>query len=205
MKKRIVAATGALLVAVALYFGIFAVRCGGIRESVVRLHVLANSDTDADQALKLKVRDAVVTEAAGLFDGAADAAEALDRARAALPRLERAATDAVTAAGYDYPVAVELCRAYFDTRTYDDAVTLPAGLYDAVRVRIGEAEGHNWWCVVFPPLCVGAAADVTAMEDVLDKDQLTVVTGGQRYAVRFKAVEWWESLCHTVRGWFGKE
>ena len=205
MKKKWIVCLLTATLAAAMFFGSFSVQCSGIRENVVRLHVLANSDSDADQALKLEVRDAVTKEAAGLFDGVATAADALQTAEAALPRLQSVAETAVRSAGYSYPVEVELCRMYFNTRTYDDAVTLPAGVYDALRVRIGEAAGHNWWCVVFPPLCVGAAADASTLEDVLDGEQLAVVTGGKHYAVRFKVVEWWESLCHTVRGWFGEE
>jgi stage II sporulation protein R len=177
-------------------FGQFAVQCDSIRNSVVRLHIMANSDSPEDQALKLAVRDAVTKEAAGLLDGVTDTADALETARAALPRLVDAAQRTVYACGYDYPVSAELCRMYFETRTYGegDTVTLPAGLYDAVRFTIGEGQGKNWWCVVFPPLCVAAATEVERMDDVLDEQQNDIVTHADRYEVRFKVVEWWESL-----------
>ncbi len=173
-------------------------RCQGVRDSVVRLHILANSDTAADQALKLQVRDAVVDAAAGWLDSAKNAEQALALAQDQLPRLEAVAQDTVAAAGYDYSVKASLCEMYFSTRQYD-TVTLPAGVYEAVRFEIGAGKGQNWWCVVFPPLCAGAAVNPTAMEDVLDADQTDLVAGGNRYEVRFKVVEWWENLVQFFR------
>ena len=194
----------AALCVVLAVFGQFAVQCDTIRNSVVRLHILAHSDAADDQALKLAVRDAVTAASAGLLDGVTDTQAALQTAEAALPRLVDVAQQTVYACGYDYPVSAELCRMYFETRTYGEGetVTLPAGLYDAVRFTIGQGRGKNWWCVVFPPLCVAAATDVDAMDDVLDGQQSDIVTHADRYEVRFKVVEWWESLCESVRGWF---
>ena len=134
----------------------FSAECGEIRERVLRLHILANSDSGEDQQLKLKVRDAVVREAAGLFDGTQDAGEALGRAEDELPRLIAAAQQVVWDEGYDYTVQAKLCHMYFTTRQYE-TVSLPAGMYDAVRFTIGKGEGKNWWCVMFPPMCNGAA------------------------------------------------
>ena len=194
----------AALCVVLAVFGQFAVQCDTIRNSVVRLHILAHSDAADDQALKLAVRDAVTAASAGLLDGVTDTQAALQTAEAALPRLVDVAQQTVYACGYDYPVSAELCRMYFETRTYGEGetVTLPAGLYDAVRFTIGQGRGKNWWCVVFPPLCVAAATDVDAMDDVLDGQQSDIVTHADRYEVRFKVVEWWESLCESVRSWF---
>ena len=197
-KKRWVRAmAGGLLLCAALSL------CGaysslqGIRQSVVRLHILANSDSEEDQQLKLRVRDAVVTAAAGWLDGAADADEALRMAEERLPQLEAVAQQTVQEAGYAYPVQATLCRMYFTTRKYD-TVTLPAGMYDAVRFTIGAGQGRNWWCVVFPPMCVGAATEEKTLTDVLDSRQEELVTGGERYVVRFKLVEWVESLLHAL-------
>ena len=163
-------------------FGQFAVQCAGIRSSVVRLHIMAHSDAADDQALKLAVRDAVTAASAGLLDGVTDTAAALDTVQAALPHLQAVAQRTVDAYGYDYPVKAELCRMYFETRTYGETqtATLPAGLYDAVRFTIGEGAGKNWWCVVFPPLCGAAATDVQTLDDVLDDRQSDIVTNGQR-------------------------
>lgn len=115
-------------------------------------------------------------------------------------------------AGYDYDVEISLCNMYFTTRFYDgvnggESVTLPAGMYDAVRIVIGEGAGRNWWCVVFPPLCVSAAqesGDSATLDDVLDPEQEEIVTEPGKYEVRFKIVEIFEDLCHRISGWFGQ-
>ena len=179
--------------AVLLSFCRFNALCGEIRSSVVRLHVLANSDSEEDQALKLKVRDAVLQAAEGLLTGVARREEALAAVERRLPLLRQAAADCIAREGYAYPVTVSLEKSYFTTRTYD-AGTLPAGWYDALRVTVGEGAGRNWWCVVFPPLCLGAAADTADLEDVLDKEACRVVEQAPRYRIRFKLVEWLEQL-----------
>lgn len=167
----------------------------GVREGVVRLHVLANSDSTADQTVKLQVRDAVTAAAAGWLDGAADAEDALAMAEEQLPRIREAAQETVAAAGADYPVKVETVRMYFTTRQYD-TYTLPAGMYDAVRVTLGEGKGQNWWCVVYPPLCTGAATDLS---QTLAPEGQELVENGGRYEVRFKLVEWLESFFQLFR------
>ena len=173
-------------------------RCEGVRSSVVRLHILANSDSEADQTLKLQVRDAVVEAAAGWLDGATTTEEALAAAAARLPALQQVAQQTVRQAGYTYPVQATLCRMYFTTRRYD-TVTLPAGMYDAVRLTIGEGEGQNWWCVVYPPLCAGAATNQMDLSQVLDPSQEELVTGGEQYVIKFWIVEWLEQLLHIFR------
>lgn len=180
---------------VLLSVGRFTAVCGEIRSEVVRLHVLANSDSDADQALKLNVRDAVLAAADGLLDGVTDRAVAVELVSAALPRLQEAAAVCIKEHGYTYPVKVELTEMYFTTRTYDSG-TLPAGRYRALRVTIGEGAGRNWWCVVYPPLCLSAAAEPARLDDVLGEQACEVVEQPQRYEVRFKVVEWLEE-------WFG--
>ena len=190
------AVTAALVVCLACSaFGLYGT-CEEVRHSVLRLHILANSDSDADQALKLRVRDAVTAAAAGWLDGAADLDEAKTVAAEKLAALEAVALETVADAGADYPVRAELCRMYFPTRQYDD-VTLPAGEYDAVRFTIGAGAGHNWWCVVFPPLCVGAAADRKTLAQVLSPAGQSLVGG--RYVVKFKIVEWAEALLRKLK------
>lgn len=180
-----------LVAAVLLSVGRFHAVCGEIRSEVVRLHVLANSDSDADQALKLRVRDAVLSAADGLLDGVEDTDEALKAVTAQLPRLQQAAQACVLSNGYDYPVTVGVQEMYFTTRTYD-AGTLPAGNYHALRVTIGEGAGRNWWCVVYPPLCLSAASEPAQLSDVLDEQACDVVEHAAQYEVRFKVVEWLE-------------
>ncbi len=192
-KRFLRAGVGGLVLCLLISLCGFYGRCTGVRESVVRLHILANSDSEEDQVLKLKVRDAVVEAAAGWLDGAADADEALALAEQRLPQLKAVAQQTVADAGYDYPVDATLCTMYFTTRQYD-TVTLPAGVYEAVRFTIGRGEGKNWWCVVYPPLCAGAAMQRKTLDDVLDSEQVAMVTDFERFEVRFKVVEWWENL-----------
>ena len=176
----------------------FTAVCESIPDEVLRLHILANSDSEADQALKLRVRDRLLEESASLMDGASTREEALAAVETILPALREAAQDEVYRAGYSYPVTAELTEMYFPTREYED-VTLPAGRYEALRVAIGEGEGHNGWCVLFPALCLPAAQDSAALGDVLSAEQLGVVEGG--YEVRFKAVELYEQLRSWMENW----
>lgn len=170
----------------------FSDECGSIRGSVLRLHVLANSDSEADQALKLAVRDRILAEAGALFADSGSLAEAEEIARAHLDEIKDAAEDELHLRGSDYSVTIELEDACFETRSYG-AVTLPAGKYRALRVLIGEGKGHNWWCVLFPPMCISPAsgAENIRLDDVLTGPQLDIVEG-DRYEISFKVVEWYE-------------
>lgn len=169
----------------------FTAQCESIPDKVFRLHVLANSDSAEDQALKLRVRDRILEESAGLMDGVSTREEAEVAAAQSLPKLQAAAEDEIRQAGYEYPVQAKITRMYFPTRQYE-SVTLPAGEYDALRITIGEAKGKNWWCVLFPALCLPVAEDSAQLSDVLSSGQLDVVQGN--YEIRFKAVEWYEQL-----------
>ena len=166
-----------------------------LADRVVRLHVLANSDSEEDQALKLLVRDRVLEEATELLEASADRAEAEERLKEALPALKAAAQEALRAGGSADAVSVELEETSFPTKAYD-GFSLPAGRYLALRVVIGAGEGRNWWCVVFPPLCTAAAADVpeTALAAGLTEDQVSLMAEEDGYELKFKVVEWWEEL-----------
>lgn len=167
-----------------------------LADRVVRLHVLANSDSEEDQALKLLVRDAVLERATALLEQTESRAEAEALLRESLPELETIAEETVRANGYSYAVTAELEDTSFPTKEYD-GFSLPAGEYLALRILIGEGAGQNWWCVVFPPLCTAASADVpeTALAAGLTEDQVGLMTEEDSgYVLKFKAVEWWEQL-----------
>jgi stage II sporulation protein R len=183
----------ALILTVLLSFTGLAAGCEDIPNRVLRLHVLANSDSAADQALKLKVRDRILEESAAALGSASSRAEAEEAAARELPRLREAAEDEVRKQGYDYPVGVELTNMYFTTRQYDE-VTLPAGCYDALRVTIGSGKGHNWWCVIFPPMCLPAAEAPEELRDVLNRNELGIVEGKSGYVLKFKTVELYEQF-----------
>ena len=180
--KWIKALSCALVLTLVLSICGFAGECGEIRDRVLRLHVLANSNTEEDQALKLKVRDAVIEAAAGMFDEVSDKGEALTQAQSKLSDLEGVAQQKVYDEGYAYVVHAKLVEMYFTTRQYDTG-TLPAGIYDALRITIGTGEGKNWWCVVFPPMCVSTATEHKELSDVLDPEQEDIVSQPQKYEV----------------------
>lgn len=175
----------------------FSAQCGQIENKVFRLHVLANSDSEEDQALKLKVRDRVLEESKGLFENTSNREDAERIAAENLDALQQAAQQEIYAQGYFYPVTVKVENCYFNTRYYEE-VTLPAGYYDALRVEIGAAEGKNWWCVMFPLMCLPAAEESKELSDVLDPGEMEIVEGGQKFEAKFKIVEWVEGL----KAWF---
>lgn len=160
---------------------------------VLRLHVLANSDTEEDQTLKLAVRDRVLAEAAGYLAGASDRAQAEAILGVCLEPLAQAGSAAVAEAGYDYPVTVSLERTWFPTKEYD-GFALPAGEYQALRVVIGAGEGRNWWCVVFPPLCLSAVSEpAEAALSALPEEEQALITGeSEGYVLKFKLMELWD-------------
>ena len=196
--RWIKAVSGALVICLMLSVCQLHGTCESVRENVVRLHILANSDSTEDQALKLKVRDAILEASADWQEVASTPEEALALAESRLPQLQAVAEQTVAAEGYDYPVKAEVCRMYFTTRQYD-TLTLPAGMYDAVRLSIGEAEGQNWWCVMYPPLCVGAATDRRQATALWNDKQKDLVQGGDRYVVKFKVVEWAQKTISLFR------
>ena len=177
---------------------------GALADKVLRLHVLANSDSQADQALKLQVRDAVLEQAEDLLAGAESRAEAEALLAAHLPSLAAAGAEAVGAAGYSYPVTVSLeDNCWFPTRVYED-FALPAGLYTALRIEIGSGAGQNWWCVVFPPLCLGSVTETaaeTAAQAGLTEREVALLSGSEgEYQIKFRAVELVEELRHWLEG-----
>ena len=191
MKKKteIILAAG-LLLAILMTNSITFIRDGRrleqLRGSVLRLHILAESDSERDQQLKLKVRDALLTS--GVLDGADDLKSAENIASAKLPEIERIAEDTLRENGCSLPVSAELADVEFDERTYGD-ITMPAGEYRALRVKIGSAQGHNWWCVMYPPLCLPAACEVTDDKEkeceLFDDDELDIMYHPEKYEVRF--------------------
>ena len=183
----------ALILTVLFSFTGFAAGCEDIPNHVLRLHILANSDSAEDQALKLKVRDRILTESAGLLDNIKNKTDAQSAIKAAIPRLKTAAEDEIKKQGYHYPVNVEMTHMYFTTREYT-TVTLPAGDYDSLRVTIGSAAGHNWWCVIFPPMCLPAAEEPKELSDVLNAKQLQIVEGTGGFEYKFKTLEWYEQI-----------
>ncbi len=172
-----------------------------ISDKLLRLHVVANSDSDTDQALKLKVRDAVLKEADALLrdtDSREQAKQVLGRN---LSQLESAAEAVLTMEGSTQSVEVTLDRELFGTRYYD-TFALPGGYYDALRVTLGSGNGHNWWCVVYPQICSAAVTDqrTVAVMGGLTEDQALLMEGdAPEYEFRFRVLELFENMMGWLR------
>ena len=166
-------------------FTAFAAQCEQIPNEVFRLHVLANSDSEEDQALKLKVRDRLLDETGELFSECTTKEEAMSTAKANLAYLEQVAQDEIYKQGYTYGVTVEVENIFFNNRQYDD-ITMPAGNYDALRVLIGEGAGQNWWCVLFPPLCL---IDMEAQQEGLSASEAAIAATHSKDAIDLAGFE----------------
>ena len=175
----------------------------GITEDVFRLHVIANSDSDEDQALKLRVRNAVLEASADIFGGADSAADAKRLSEENIRLFEAAAAAEIAASGYDYPVHCEVGTVHFDRRVYGSA-ELPEGDYSALRVIIGEGKGKNWWCVMFPALCLPAVTNtdevlsLAAENGVISTEELELMQDPENYEVKFYFAEVIKKLCEKL-------
>lgn len=171
--------------------------CKDVRNNVVRLHILADSDCDADQRVKLLVRDALLESGAEIFSGTASADNASKSLEKEKAKLIEVAETVLRENGFDYGVTINLEREYYATRTYEN-YTLPAGEYLSLKVVLGKGEGHNWWCVMFPPLCLPAASASADIDAILGADGAKLIQSNPKYEMRFKIVEVFEN----VKSWF---
>lgn len=153
-----------------------------IAEKVIRFHVLANSDSEEDQALKLKVKDAVVDYLRPYMTDAKNLEESINIINEKQNDILKIASSTIASEGYNYHVNAYICQDYFPTKSYGD-VTFPAGEYTAYRIEIGAHEGKNWWCILYPPLCFvdasyGVLPDESKqmLKNVLDEDEFSVIT-----------------------------
>ena len=159
-----------------------------LHDQLLRLHVVGASDSKADQDVKLLVRDAILQSLEEGLQDLTDPAAAYDYVARMLPKVEAAANRCLEAAGFSDTVAVSLTEEAFPTREYD-TFSLPAGVYKALRVVIGEGEGQNWWCVVFPRLCMGTEAEFVETASVAGLDPTLTGTLEGEYELRFWVLE----------------
>lgn len=178
-----------------------------IADSVFRLHVIANSDSAEDQNLKYTVRDKVIEYMSSISQNASSKEAVIEIAKANLDKIQAIASQTIRENGYTYSVNVEVGNFSFPSKRYGD-ITLPPGYYDALRIKIGEAEGQNWWCVMFPPLCF---VDVTSgvvpdeskeiMKQKLSKEEFDLISkNSNEVKVKFKIVEVLQNF--TISGIF---
>ncbi len=176
-----------------------------ISESVVRLHIIANSNSDTDQQLKLRIRDRILNETTQIFDNSTSPKEALRCAKQNSKLIAQIAADEIKNCGFDYNVEVKIGNFPFPTKIYND-IMLPAGSYNAVRIEIGSAQGENWWCVMYPPLCFTDGVVSISEESrnqlkaSLSESEYNLITGQDSGAIpveiRFKIVEILQGLFH---------
>ena len=160
-----------------------------IYSDTLRLHILAASDSEEDQALKLAVRDAILLEYAERLSAADGLDGALAEVEALLSEIERCARECIAERGFDYSVTAELAVEEYDTRDYGE-ISLPRGRYNSLVIKIDEGEGRNWWCVMYPPMCLDMALDAPSDDWVsgYTDTELSLITGG-KYRVKFKLLE----------------
>ncbi len=163
-----------------------------ISDEVFRLHILANSNSEADQQLKLKVRDEILISGENLFKECSSVEEAINICSENLYFFEQVAQKCINENGFDYSVKATVDKEYFNTREYEK-ITLPSGIYNALKIEIGEAKGKNWWCVMFPAICLPSVSD-DEINEVLSDEEIKLINSNNKYEIRFKIVEIYEKI-----------
>jgi len=166
----------------------FAEDYADITDTVFRLHILANSDSDEDQTLKLKVRDAILEECSFIFENCENAEQSAAAAEKNMELIKSTAEKVIDENNYNYSVNCEITEMHFDERVYE-TVTMPAGEYLALRITIGEAAGRNWWCVMFPPLCIPVATENIEDYGIFSDEELEMLESPETYECRFYILE----------------
>lgn len=172
-----------------------------VANEIIRLHVIANSDSREDQQLKLKVKETIVTYLRGEMSRADSVGDARQIIRDHIPDIEEIAREKIDMEGYSYPVEASLGESYFPIKEYGD-LTFPAGDYEALRVKIGESQGRNWWCVMYPTLCfvdstyqiVPEESKEKLKESLAEEDYEKLLSGGEDITYSSKIWEWIQNL-----------
>ncbi len=196
-----------LCIGFSLYFAFslttFAAGAESVKSDVVRLHILANSDSSQDQNVKIKVRDALLSTNAEILGAGVNTENAKEYFENSKKELSEAARAVLKENGFDYDVKLTLGKEYFETREYGGYV-FPAGNYTSLKVVLGEGEGKNWWCVMFPPMCIPAASDIETdgekITDCLSESGIKTVSDGKKYVVKLKILEIFEELKNKAWG-----
>lgn len=197
MKRQIQRIALAAFAVVCVYLWGIATDSAALHDSLLRLHVVGASDSQEDQDVKLRVRDAVLASLEEGLQDLTDVGAAVEYVEGMLPKVEEAANRVLAAAGYADTVSVSLTEEAFPTREYD-TFSLPAGVYKALRVVIGEGEGKNWWCVVFPKLCMGTQEEFVETASMAGiSDDLAETLEGE-YEIRFWLLEKWGELKNSL-------
>lgn len=181
-----------LVCAILLSFAQFEARCDELRQGVLRLHIVANSDSDADQKIKLDIRDEILKNSIDIFKSCKNVDDAIATATDNQKVIYDITNEVLRKNGFNYQARVTVADRYFDTREYDN-FTLPAGTYKSLVVDLGKAKGKNWWCVVFPCVCVPSATDVT-LSDSVSSQAADTAESAPEYKIKFKTMELYEKI-----------
>lgn len=170
------------------------VKCENINSKIFRLHILANSNSEMDQNLKLCVRDKIQEFSKNTLNNVTDKIMAESIFAKNLGNIEKIAKNEIEKYGYNYPVCAKITNKYFNTRNYEN-FTLPAGNYDALELKIGAGKGKNWWCIMFPTLCIGGPSSKNhkQLENSLNKNEIRFIKSKKnKYVIKFKIVEMYQ-------------
>ena len=206
MKKRdFILMAGMIMSILFTNFTDFGKTLYSFENEVLRMHILANSDSQEDQQLKIRVRDELLKNSEEIFGECENLQQMKETAEENKELINKIAVDTIKKYGYNYTVNTEIANMEFDNRQYGN-ITMPAGNYDTVRVTIGEAKGHNWWCVMYPPLCIPAAQEVSSDEEItkeyFDEKQVDILENPQDYQIKFKCIEWFDAVKDEICSWF---
>lgn len=204
--KKFLTALSIGFICVLMFNSYFESTEAALAKEIIRFHVLANSDEEHDQNLKIKVRNRIINEMNTMFDKNGDIQDARDVITENMEKIKLIAKDEIQKNGYNYDVNVSLGKSDFPTRDYGDIV-LPAGSYEALKIEIGKAQGKNWWCVLFPPLCFVDESCVSCNSDVaaslttsFDKEEAELIKKDKKPKVqlKFKTYEMWQNGKHRL-------
>lgn len=171
--------------------------CDGIREGILRLHVIAASDSVKDQQIKLLLRDEILLKGKDIFSESKTKADAEEKIKRHLAEIRKDAESFLKKIGYPYRIKISLEKSFFPTRKYE-SFTLPAGFYDALKIVIGKGEGQNWWCVMFPALCLPAAESADKTLDAILSEQQKEIISSEKYEIRLWFVEKWQKIRSSI-------
>lgn len=196
MKKRLFVFIPVFTVIVFIFTAVspYVAMSEDISTKILRLHILANSDSEYDQRLKLKVRDEILKASETVFDNCMTLNDAIQSSQENIDYFSSISRKVLSDNDCDYPVYTYVAKEYFDTREYDD-FTLPSGVYNTIKVVIGSGSGHNWWCVMFPQVCLNACSD--DLDSELTDEEIKYIKD-KKFIIKFKTVEIYEKLKYKI-------
>ena len=171
----------------------FATECKNITQKVLRLHIIAENDSAYSQELKLKVRDALLENSKEIFGGCNDKLSVMAQIEHNKEKIQTLCEQTLLQNGCESEVEVTLTKMFFSNKNYETFI-MPSGVYDALRITIGEGQGKNWWCVMFPPMCLSACVDKEDLSATLGENGEGFIEKSPKYTVRFKLLEYVQKL-----------